>query len=83
MNLFFVLFVCEMVFHFQLTYNLQDFAALTKELNQAREKILEYTDEINDMKAERSNTRVSVKSGIVVYCFHKITVLPFKALMQI
>jgi len=42
-----------------ITYSVfQDFAALTKELNQAREKILEYSDEINDMKAERSNTRV-------------------------
>ncbi|XP_076806040.1 liprin-alpha-1-like isoform X3 [Clavelina lepadiformis] len=35
-----------------------DFAALTKELNQTREKLLEYADEINDMKSERNNTRL-------------------------
>nr|CAB3265059.1 liprin-alpha-1 [Phallusia mammillata] len=35
-----------------------DYAALTKELNQAREKLLEYTEEINDMKSERNNTRL-------------------------
>ena len=46
---------CIYCFHYT---NFQDFVALSKELNQAREKILECTDEINDMKAERSNTRV-------------------------
>uniref|UniRef100_F6ZZL8 SAM domain-containing protein n=1 Tax=Ciona intestinalis TaxID=7719 RepID=F6ZZL8_CIOIN len=36
----------------------QDYASLTKELNHARERLLECTEEINDMKSERNNTRL-------------------------
>uniref|UniRef100_H2Y9Y0 SAM domain-containing protein n=1 Tax=Ciona savignyi TaxID=51511 RepID=H2Y9Y0_CIOSA len=36
----------------------QDYASLTKELNHARERILECTEEIDDMKSERNNTRL-------------------------
>nr|XP_018671251.2 liprin-alpha-1 isoform X2 [Ciona intestinalis] len=35
-----------------------DYASLTKELNHARERLLECTEEINDMKSERNNTRL-------------------------
>ena len=36
----------------------QDYAALTKEVNHMREHLLEREEEITELKAERSNTRV-------------------------
>jgi hypothetical protein len=48
----------------QYLYIFQELAAVTKELNTIREHLLEREEEVQELKAERNNTRVS----LVFYC---------------
>ena len=44
----------------------QELATVTKELNQVRDHLLEREEEIAELKAERNNTRVSLKWMILL-----------------
>ena len=48
---------------------LKDCAALTMELHQNQEKLRELTEEVKDMKSERTNTRVSSFVQFFLCCY--------------
>uniref|UniRef100_H2Y9Y1 SAM domain-containing protein n=1 Tax=Ciona savignyi TaxID=51511 RepID=H2Y9Y1_CIOSA len=59
-----------------------DYASLTKELNHARERILECTEEIDDMKSERNNTRPSDLVLFFCYILKETNQIGFQLLLE-
>lgn len=53
----------DLLTHGPVGWSLQEFAALTKEVNLCREQLLEKEEEIAELKAERNNTRVRMRLG--------------------